>query len=360
MLMKKSIGRRFGRIGLTILALILLAVIGYVAYLLLQYSRIEDNLPLEVAENAAGEISADQEYTIVTWNLGFGAYSADYSFFMDGGKESRAYSKDAVYENISGAIERLNALNPDLMLLQEIDTDSTRSYHVNERELLETAFPEKTSVFAVNYHSAYLMYPFTEPHGQSNSGILTFSDFEIQSSVRRSLPIETGLTKFLDLDRCYSVSRIPVANGKTLCLYNLHLSAYTTDGTIANDQLEMLLADMRGEYESGNYVVGGGDFNKDLLGNSAEVFGVSGGDYTWAQSIPESILGSGVELEVSENLVPSCRNTDIGYEPGKSFVVTVDGFLVSDNVEVTSVETVDAGFAVSDHNPVKMVFRLIG
>ena len=33
-------------------------------------------------------------------NVGFGAYSADYSFFMDGGKESRARSRQAVDENM--------------------------------------------------------------------------------------------------------------------------------------------------------------------------------------------------------------------------------------------------------------------
>ena len=354
--MKKKVFKHVGRILLAIL----IVIVGYFAYLMLQYSRIEDNLALTVVQNASAEISADQEYTLVSWNLGFGAYSADFSFFMDGGKESRAYSKDAVNANISGAIEQLKALNPDLILLQEIDTGSTRSYHVDEREMLESAFPEKSATFAVNYHSAYLMYPLLEPHGQSNSGILTLSDFAIQSSTRRSLPVETGLTKFLDLDRCYTVNRIQVSNGKTLCLYNLHLSAYTTDGTIANEQLEMLLNDMRSEYEAGNYAIGGGDFNKDLLGNSAEVFGVSGDDFTWAQPIPDGIIGSGVELSVSENLVPSCRNTDIGYTPGESFVITVDGFLVSDNVTVVSTETVDAGFAYSDHNPVKMQFVLEG
>lgn len=37
---------------------------------------------------------------------------------------------------------------------------------------------------------------------------------------------------------------------------------------------------------------------------------------------------------------------------------TIDGFIVSPNVEVTSVETLDAGFAYSDHNPVKLQVKL--
>lgn len=52
----------------------------------------------------------------------------------------------------------------------------------------------------------------------------------------------------------------------------------------------MLLSDMQSEYEKGNYCICGGDFNKDLLGNSEEVFGVSAGDYTWAQPLPEELF----------------------------------------------------------------------
>ena len=346
------------KVLLIVVIAIAVAFAGYFAYLMIQYSRIEDNLALDVAQRASGAANVNEEYSIATWNLGFGAYSDDYSFFMDGGTESRARSKEAVVENISGMLERLKALNPDFLLLQEMDTDATRSRHVNEREMAEKAFPEKSAAFAVNYHSAYLFYPLYEPHGASNSGILTLSNCEISSALRRSLPVETGLTKFLDLDRCYSVSRIPVSNGKTLCLYNLHLSAYTSDGTIADDQLKMLIADMQAEYEAGNYVVGGGDFNKDLLGDSADVFGVSGEGCMWAQPIPDGLIGGGIRLAAAENPVPSCRNADRAYVQGESFVVTVDGFLVSGNVEICELETIDAGFEFSDHNPVRMTFIL--
>ena len=87
---------------------------------------------------------------------------------------------------------------------------------------------------------------------------------------------------------------------------------------------------------------------------------MSGENYTWAQPIPEGVIGGGIRLAAAENLVPSCRNADRAYAPGESFVLTVDGFLVSENVEITALETVDAGFECSDHNPVSMRFVLIG
>ena len=201
---------------------------------------------------------------------------------MDGGKESRARSKDAVIENVSSYAEAVAQLNPDFMLFQEVDIDGTRSYHVDERKLLlsQTLSTDNTSrnyTFAQNYDSPYLFYPILEPHGKNKSGMLTVSNMKITESIRRSLPIEDGFMKLLDLDRCYSVNRIPTENGKELVLYNLHLSAYTSDPSTADNQLRMLFEDMKEEYDAGNYIVAGGDFNKDLLGNSAEIF--------WSQGI---------------------------------------------------------------------------
>ena len=167
--------------------------------------------------------------------------------------------------------------------------------------------------------------------------------------------------KLLDLDRCYSASRIPLTNGAELVLYNFHLFAYTSDGTIATEQLKMLLADMQAEYEIGNYCVAGGDFNKDILGNSKDYFGESDTDYTWAQPIPkETFEGLNISLVAPldiENPVPSCRNADGPYHPGQ-YVVTVDGFLVTDNVSVLASTVLDTAFAYSDHNPVKLTFQL--
>ena len=189
---------------------------------------------------------------------------------------------------------------------------------------------------------------------------MTFSDFPITSAERVELPIESGFTKFLDLDRCYSKSRIP-AGERELVVYNLHLSAYTSDGTIANEQLKKLLDDMEKEYAAGNWCIAGGDFNKDLLGDSSVYFGKADQEYTWAQPIPAELF-DGYHIALVAPLdeadpVPSCRNADGPYHAGQ-FVLTIDGFLISENVGLVSSEVLDTGFAWSDHNPVAMSFSL--
>lgn len=345
---------------LLFVVLTLVVLVGaYVVYVLVTYYRVEDNLSLEVVNQAEGEAKSDTDYSIISYNVGFGAYSADYSFFMDGGKHSWALSEDAVYTNIRGSIDILQEQTPDFILLQEVDKDATRSYHVDQTALFSEAFGEYQHTFALNYDSPFLFYPFTQPHGKSVAGLMTFSTCEIESGVRRSLPIEKGFMKFIDLDRCYSIQRIPVDNGKTLCLYNVHLSAYTSDGSIATEQLKLLIEDMAAEYAAGNYIVCGGDFNKDLLGNSAEIFGVAGDGQSWAKPFPFELLPEGFSLQAgAENPLPSSRTADKPYDPADAFVVVLDGFITSDNVEVISEGVLDTGFTYSDHNPVRMVFSL--
>ena len=351
---------------LGVLGVLLLTVVIYVAYVFISYYRLDDNLPLTV-ETAGGEsnspLTVGETYRIMSYNVGFGAYSDDYSFFMDGGKESRGRSKEAVTENISGAIEEMICLEPDFLLIEEVDVYGTRSHHINELELIKDTLGDQfvNNTFAQNYDSPYLFWPLYEPHGANQSGIAVFSRYPVASALRRSLPIEEGFMKLVDLDRCYSVQRIPVPdNGNELVLYALHLSAYTSDGTIATKQLQMLFADMLEEYKAGNWCIAGGDFNKDLLGDGGATFGISGPEYTWAQAIPAELIPG--ELSViapfdADNPVPSCRNSDRPYGDD-NFCVTVDGFVVSANVEVTTAEVVDTGFRWSDHNPVYMEFIL--
>ena len=342
------------------IALILVLLIGYFLYLILSYHRVGDQPELEIVNQKTAKPEAGTEYTLLSYNVGFCAYTPDFGFFMDGGKGSRAKSAEAVNEVIDGIVALIGEKDPDLLLLQEVDKRSQRACKVDE----DAAFTEKltgyTSVFAVNWDCAYLCYPFTKPHGAALTGIKTLSRFGITAASRVELPVESSLMKLIDLDRCYTVSRIPTENGKEIVLYNFHLSAYTSDGKIAIEQLSILLSDMKREYEAGNYVIGAGDFNKDLLGNSAEVFGVAG-EYGWAQPIPEGTFdGTGISVVApfdAENPVASCRNADGPYNPAQ-FRVTVDGFLVSDNVTVTASRVVDTGYAYSDHNPVEMTFVL--
>lgn len=346
-----------------IIIAVIVAIIGYLSYVLLSYSRIEDMLPIDSTGEADAKVTTGQEYTIVTYNVGFGAYTPDYTFFMDEGKESRARSKESVIDCITGCAKTALSYDPDFAAFQEVDTDSTRSFHVDQAGLINSLFEEAgkyDNAFAANYHSAYLMYPVTKPHGASNSGLLTESKFNIDSSLRRSLPIATGFKKLLDLDRCYNISRIPADNGKELVLINTHLSAYGTDASQGNAQLEMMFKDMKAEYDKGNYVLLAGDFNHDFTVTSKEYFNPgTTKSYSWCEPFPDEIIPEGFRkcTDYDGEMVATTRYTNEPYTKD-SFVVILDGFIVSDNIDVSSVKNIDTEYIYADHNPVVMKFTL--
>ena len=89
------------KIVLSLLLVILIAAAGYIVYVLTAYYRVEDNITLSVQGAGDSSLTSETTYRIVTYNVGFGAYSADYSFFMDGGIYSRAYSAEAAAENMT-------------------------------------------------------------------------------------------------------------------------------------------------------------------------------------------------------------------------------------------------------------------
>ena len=366
--MSKNIFKKVLKVIGIIVAVVLVIVLIYVAYVFLSYDRIEDNQKLDVyapIKHTVGfddsQIKTDTTYTIATYNVGFGAYLPDYSFFMDGGEYSRCYSSESSKNTIQSAANLVKGSNPDFMMFQEVDIDATRSYHVNQEELITNIFNNYYNIFAVNYDSAYLFYPFDEPIGASYSGIVLYSKYVMNDAIRRSLPISTGFSKFLDLDRCYSISRVKVENNKELVLFNVHLSAYGNSDEIRKGQLDMLFGDIKKEIEKGNYIICGGDFNHNLKADEKE----SDNYESWDYPFPSSSMPKGVGFAMDrldnrelESMCGTSRNTDMEYIPGKTYVSTLDGFIISDNIDMEEYTVEDTGFAYSDHEPVFMKFHL--
>lgn len=358
-------------VGLAILLLVLvLAVGGYVAYMQIQYYRIPDGQQLTVENPTGSALKTGEDYTALTYNIGFGAYGPEYSFFMDSGvmedgtpvtgKYGKALSRESVLEHTEGALKVLKEQDTDFVLLQEVDVKAHRSYKVDQTALLKESMADYSSVFANNFHSAYLLYPFNDPHGAVEAGLLTFSRAKIDSAVRRSYPVDPSfIVKFTDLDRCFALHRVPVENGKELVLINSHMSAYDKGGLIRVQQLELINSVMAEEYQKGNYVIVGGDFNHALGEEAATAFMGKQKFPAWVSLLTEDELTDHFSIAYAQNQleVPTCRAAEMPWQPGVNFATVVDGFLISDNIEA-AVENIDTDFAYSDHNPVRITFKL--
>ncbi len=428
---KKGIKISILIIGALVLSLII-TVGSYLLYVIGSYSRIPDNQALIVFgfNNQTindddlfdeGIPSSGKTFSASTYNIGFGAYDRDYDFFMDEndyqeeyveshggvthtvGTHSRATSLEAATHNTEGAVHTIVNLEDsyakpvDFAMFQEVDTDSDRSYHVNQLDSIKKEFTSYDYVHATNFHSAYLAYPLNEPIGKTNSGISTFSRYSIGSSVRKSFYVTDAFpTKFFDLDRCYSISKIPVGTtGVFLSIINVHLSAYDATGEIRANQFAELKATLTEEVDAGNYVLVGGDFNHDVIYDNPAF--ASDGIYNQPENQPEwydnyeqerpeeywwnylrldpsdpeyDLAGTGMTIAAADN-IPTCRDPSIPWQDENNngildnFLCTIDGFLVSANLEVTLIENIAGGddpdglgFGFSDHNPAYIEFKL--
>lgn len=368
-------------LAITILSLIgamILLIGGYVIYVIAQYYRIDDKAILSVVGSSTEQVERDRSYTVMSYNLGFGAYSPEYSFFMDTGvmndgreitgKYAKGLNKADVQKNVNGQVRVLKDHDPDFCLLQEVDERADRSYNINMVKAVRDALPSRLSTYAENFHTANLLYPFNDPIGTINAGLLTTSRYSVDSAVRRSFPVTTALIdKLFDLDRCFAVHYLPVKNSeKQLVLINLHMSAYDEGGAIRVKQLKMLNAVLAEEYAKGNYVVAGGDFNHCLIADKFDSNEQALQHFPSDQKTPDwvknsvlcnSELASGFSIAADETKA-TCRGAEMPYTKGINYTTVVDGFIVSDNVTVVRENTVDTDYAYSDHNPVLMEFKL--
>ena len=379
--------KRIILIAVCIILAIILVAGGYVGYVLLSYNRIGNTAISVDGAAEKSEVSLGIKYKALSYNIGFGAYSQNYTFFMDTGYDddgnptcgyySKARSTNEVAFNTQGAIDTAYGQDADFIMFQEVDTNSTRSYHVNQDQLIAEKFTGYDHTHAVNFHTAFLPYPLYDMHGKGNAGLTTLSKYKFRNAERREYTVSNGFSKYFDLDRCFSVHEIDISlSDKKLYVVNSHMSAYDEGGTVRKEQVAELKAFMDEKTAAGHYVVVGGDWNHDLLTNNPDYAYTSANrPYGMTKKAPDWVsymfdengnsLFAGYKIVASDN-VPSCRNNDIEYDPEKTFVCTVDGFIVSTNIIVVSHETIRTGrgnkgidgFAYADHEPTVMEFIL--
>lgn len=339
-----------------LLCLILAAVVlvvGMLGFLSITEYKPADREYIRVEGKSSGKLSTDTEISLLTFNIGYGALGDNADFFMDGGKSVYTADENRVNENLSGILTEVTKINPDIVLFQEIDKSSSRSYKINEYEMFKDKLAQYSFSFANNFKVAYLPYP-VPPIGKVDSGIATASVFGVTSAERVQLPIPFSWPmRMANLKRCVLISRIPIENSqKELVVFNLHLEAYDSgEGKI--EQTKMLAKLLKTEAEKGNYVIAGGDFNQIFSTADKNAYKVNEG--MWAPGeIDTSAFGNGFKFLMDES-TPSCRSLDKAYKGADKDnfqYYLIDGFIVSDNIDVKQLKTQELGFKNSDHNPV--------
>lgn len=342
---------------------IILLVIILIPCVLLAYLTVTEYRP---AEQEAAETKIHDEdlpalnspIRILSWNTGYGGLDKSADFFMDGGQKVNPESQDTVKDNLSAISEFLKNEKDDICLLQEVDRNSSRTGKTDELVF----YSEQTALgytYAPNYRCSFVPYPFP-PIGKVDSGIATLSNLSLSDNpMRLSLPCPFEWPiRTANLKRCLLISRYAVeGTDKELVAVNLHLEAYD-DGEGKKAQTDALIDILQREYEKGNYVVAGGDFNQTFPG-SLDIFPIKNPELWTPGIVDEDALPEGWNL-IYDTSTPSCRLLNQPYDPGSADTqyYVIDGFITSPNIKTDAIETIDLGFANSDHNPVRLQITL--
>lgn len=198
--------------------------------------------------------------------------------------------------------------------------------------------------------------------GKVVSGIATFSKYTPVTSTRYSLPGDFGFpTQLFYLDRCFMVSRYSIENGKELVLINTHNEAFDEGGNIRTAQMESIKDFVLKEYNSGNYVIVGGDWNQyppdfkpSFPANKAFTGRIGNFNLTGI----ESDYMPGEWEWIYDPSTPSVRTLMAEYDPSATPTSTCDIFLISPNIESVSAKCIQLDFTSSDHNPVIISVKL--
>lgn len=343
------------------IALGLVLVLGILLMGMVGYLTVTEYNPAYAETADRGSVNRTESITnrslsVLSFNTGYGALGEEADFFMDGGKSVFPDSQETVEKNMNGIERILKDKDADFILLQEVDTGSKRSFDTKQWLSYEHSLKDYESRFALNYSCDYVPYPFTEPLGKVQSGLATYSAYDIVSATRYALPTPFSWpTRTANLKRCLLVTRIPIdGSEQQLVLINVHMEAYD-DGTAKNEQTRQLLNLVKEEYKKGNYVIAGGDFNQTFP--KSEAFPVEKEEF-WTPGKLESIF-AGWQYAYDDS-TPTCRLLNQPYDPYSEDTqyYVIDGFLVSPNVTVDRVETLNYYFRYSDHNPVLLEFTL--
>lgn len=338
--------------------ILLLAIALYFAFMTVTDYRPKDVVTLDIENNLDKQLGKETKISALIYNIGYCGLDAEQDFFMDGGKGSRAESKEIALENLQGITDFIKSQSADFILLQEVDIKATRSFHINEFEQLKQSLDEYSSTYCINYKVPWVPVPLSKPHGMVKSGLVTLGKYKINKTNRYKYPGKEKWPRQLALlDRCFIESRINVEDGKELILINSHLSAYDKGGVIRKQQLDFLKSFIREEYEKGNYIVVGGDWNHFLPGTDPTIFESKMDWPDWLKKIPQEFTPEGFKWAADKN-VPTNRTVGSPYVKGENYVSVIDGFLVSPNVEISNVKGHQLEFQYSDHNPVTLEFIL--
>jgi endonuclease/exonuclease/phosphatase family metal-dependent hydrolase len=331
-------------------------VIGCIVYAKLTYFSPDT---IEVLyENTLAPKITQKSFSAMIWNIGYCGLGEKSDFFYDGGKMMRPSEED-MQTYFDGMMNQLRMDTVDFQLLQEVDSNSKRSYYLDQVSFVraQSHATNPYGHFAFNYKVNYIPMPWLEPMGKVNSGLLSLSKYEPFRVERHQLPGAFGLPKQLFfLRRCLLVQYFHLDMRKDLVMINLHNSAYDEDGKLKKEEMNYLKKLLTEQSKLGNYILCGGDWNQCPPDFSYDQLAKGKQDDYSQTNVEKTLIPNGAWAY--DGTTATNRKNNLPYTKDRTFTTVIDFFWHSDNIYVSEVKGISNDFRYSDHQPVLLKFEL--
>ncbi|MCC8088536.1 MAG: endonuclease/exonuclease/phosphatase family protein [Rikenellaceae bacterium] len=324
--------------------LIILPVLAVIFISINQYQPQRHEI-IQIGQGAEG---LSDTLRILTWNIGYAGLGADMDFFYEGGRDVRSSYKRSV-ENLSEITALLKNSDADIILLQEVDIHSKRSYYINQFDIISDIMTDYNLYFAFNFRVPFIPIPLRNPIGRVESGIAVLSKLAPELVMRHSLPQPDFKfpESYFELKRCVLSCTYKLKDGEFFTVYNIHNSAFEDDSQRMREVRYII--DSIALYGTPLFLIGG-DWNQNPPGyvQSDEE---KNNKYFRPGLLSPEFITQNINLYYDSG-APTARYLYEPYSVASTAVTLIDFFMVSGHFECLDVRTMDLGFENSDHNPV--------
>lgn len=222
-------------------------------------SSLETGISSQKFESTKDEIEKIENLKIMSWNLGF-AYGV--------GSEGNGFERPSVEtmkSRLDLAISVIKKYDPEIILIQEIDFDSSRSQNINQLEYIANKLGYKNYAYAVSWDKNYLPFPYfpiKNQWGKMYSGGAVLSKFPVKENKVHLYEHPESNAFWYNWFYLYRYSQIVKIeiNNKDYNIINNHIEAFDSKTRMMQaNKLSEFIDEINQKGEE--ILVVGGDFN---------------------------------------------------------------------------------------------------
>ncbi|MCX7606285.1 MAG: endonuclease/exonuclease/phosphatase family protein [Bacteroidia bacterium] len=245
-------------IGLLGVFLILLGILQGTDWWVVHYTRAVP--AVRYVSPLVSSPAPKETLTVMTWNIKFGGGRID--FFFDCYGDRVWMTSEEVGDNLKALLRKIRQVQPDILLIQELDRDSKRSAYVDMLKYIADSSGLPYAVYASQWDIRYVP---KKGLGRINSGNAIFSRWPIDTAYRIPLPLVEAYPwwyRLFYLRRNILVAHIPLPTEPNFWVLNTHLEAYVPEpDSTRYFQIQIFKHLLDSLTQAGAVWVAGGDLN---------------------------------------------------------------------------------------------------